>query len=112
MIITFIAFLSLAGVIGVCMQIFSARISRPRRITLLSHGCVSLTGLFLLLFYSFGEIRQSIESVALFAVASVGGLYMLMRDLAGKFTPSWAAFLHGMLAIGGFTFIIYNCMQD
>jgi hypothetical protein len=108
MIITFIAFLSLAGLMGLCMLVFSARQPKPPRITLFAHGFVSVTGMVLLLVYSFGENRESLASISLFALAAMGGLVMLMRDLAGKFTPRWLAFLHGTVAISGFVFIIYK----
>jgi drug/metabolite transporter superfamily protein YnfA len=45
-------------------------------------------------------------SLILFVLAALGGFYMFFQDLRGKFSPTWLAFVHGLLALAGFALLL------
>ena len=49
-------------------------------------------------------------SLALFVIAALGGFYMFFLDLKGKMSPTWLAFIHAILAVGGFLFLLFTIL--
>jgi hypothetical protein len=50
---------------------------------------------------------SSIRTALIFLlVAAVGGFYMFFRDIKGKMSPVWLAFVHAALAVTGVVFLL------
>ena len=61
----------------------------------------------ILFIYFMKNAQQDIKtSLILFAVAAVAGFYMFFQDLRGKFSPTWMAVVHGLVAVAGFVFLL------
>lgn len=77
------------------------------------HGPLAATGLIILIIYAFTTTNQYkyYESIALFAVAAVGGIVLFYRDLTGKKLPKWLGVAHGLIALTGIAFILYHTLS-
>ena len=73
---------------------------------MIMHGLFAVAGLVLLLYYVFNNEPGPVESAVLFAIAAAGGLIVAFRDITGKSIPKWLAVVHGLLAVGGFIFLL------
>jgi hypothetical protein len=76
----------------------------PKFVSLIHGGCVVIA-FTMLIMYSL-EKPGPVESIVLFAMAALGGLVLIYRDLAGKPIPKWLAITHGLLAVTGFSFLL------
>src|ERR1700741_2664963 len=70
------------------------------------HGIFVAVALIMLIAYAVKNGPGLTESIILFVMAALGGFVLIYRDLTGKKIPKWLAVGHGMLAIGGFIFLL------
>jgi hypothetical protein len=102
-----IALFAIAAVIGIIILKNWLTSANTSRTVVYLHGIFAAVALILLLVQTLrnpaGQLRTSL---ILFAVAAAGGFYMFFQDLKGKFSPTWLAVVHALLAIGGFAFLI------
>src|ERR1044071_1561498 len=67
------------------------------------HGIFAAVALVLLLVFALQHKVNTLQTSALlFVIAAIGGIYMFVRDLRGKFSPMWLATVHALLAVAGF----------
>lgn len=79
----------------------------PRYISL-THGPLALTGLILLIVYSFQNNKGPIASLIILLIAAVGGATMFYQDITGKKISVIMALVHGFIAfLGVLALIIY-----
>lgn len=72
-----------------------------------SHGLLAAVALVLLLIYYINNSVKSLEiSLILFVLAALIGFYLFFRDLKGKMSSNWIAFIHALVAVVGFAFLI------
>lgn len=72
-----------------------------------SHGAAAATGLILLILYAVQHPENFPKiSIVLFAVAAIGGFYMFFTTMKQKINPVGIAFVHGLLAVGGFVTLL------
>lgn len=72
------------------------------------HGIFAATALVWLLVIALQNGAAGLQTaVVLFVVAALGGLYMFVRDLRGKFSPMWLATVHALLAVAGFLVLVF-----
>lgn len=72
-----------------------------------SHGIVAATALVLLIIYAVQTpLNYPKVSLILFIIAAIGGLYMFFNDLRKKNSPMALAFIHALLAVGGFILLL------
>ena len=107
MIITAIAFFSLAALLGMFLLTFVLKGKETPKAVVFTHGPLAVIGLVLLVIYAFQHKPGPIEAIILFAVAASGGFFMLYRDLTNKPIPKWLAVVHGLLAVAGFAMLLY-----
>lgn len=73
---------------------------------MIAHGLFVVTGLVLLLLYTFKGRPGPMESAVLFVIAALGGIILAARDLTGRSVPKWLAVVHGLIAVSGFIVLI------
>lgn len=71
-----------------------------------THGPLAAIGLVLLLIYVLRDGPGPWESLTLFVLAAVGGVFMVYRDLTGRPIPKGLAVGHGLLAVAGFVLLL------
>ena len=106
MLYTAIAFFALAAVLGMFLISFVLRGKETPKGVVFTHGPLAVIGLVLLVIYSFRQSPGPTEAIVLFAIAAAGGLVMVWRDLTRRTVPKWLAILHGLLAVGGFIYLL------
>lgn len=106
MILTAIAFLALAALLGMFLLTFVVKGKETPKAVVFTHGPLAVAGLALLVIYLFRQSPGPVESVILLAIAAIGGFVMVFRDLSGKKIPKWLAIAHGIIAIVGFVFLL------
>src|SRR5437870_3905443 len=106
MLLTALAFFSLAAILGLILLSFVLRDRSTPKAIVLMHGPIAATGIFLLVVYAFYQSPAPIVSIILFVIAALGGFVLLYRDLTGRALPKWLAVLHGLIAVTGFGFLV------
>jgi uncharacterized membrane protein HdeD (DUF308 family) len=112
MFLTAIAFLSLSGVFGLCIEVFSFKRTSAFSLKVFAHGFVAITGLLMLFSYAFNQQQEALQTIILFVLAAIGGLVSLALDLAGRFTPGWMAVLHVIVSVCGFILLVLGGMEE
>jgi hypothetical protein len=103
---TSIGFFSLAALLGLYLLTFVLRGKETPKAIVFTHGPLAVVGLVLLILYITGEGPDPVESLVLFVLAALGGLYMVFRDLTGKPIPKILAVGHGLLAVSGLVLLL------
>jgi hypothetical protein len=103
-----IALFAIAAIIGLIILKNWLTSATTSRAVVYAHGIFAAGGLVLLFIYFMkNNNQQDIKtSLILFAVAAVAGFYMFFQDLKGKFSPTWLAVIHGLVAVVGFVFLL------
>ncbi len=77
------------------------------RTVIYAHGIFAAIALVLLIIYFVDNPVNNVRaSLILFIVAAIAGFYMFFRDLKGKFSPTWLAVIHGVVAAIGLVFLL------
>ncbi len=108
-----IGLFALAAVIGVLILRNWLTAATTSRTVVYAHGAFAALALVLLLIIVLRSADPStalLTSLALFVMAALGGFYMFFLDLKGKMSPTWLAFVHGALAVGGFLFLLFTIL--
>lgn len=72
-----------------------------------SHGIVAAVALILLVIYAIRNPAHFPKaSIILFVIAALGGFYMFFNDIRQKPSPMAVAFIHALLAVGGFVMLL------
>ena len=102
-----IALFAIAAIIGLIILKNWLTSATTSRATVYAHGIFAAAGLVLLFIYFLKNGQQDIKtSLILFLVAAVAGFYMFFQDMKGKFSPTWLAVIHGLVAVAGFVFLL------
>src|SRR5690606_8334105 len=102
-----IALFALGAIVGMYLLSFVLQRKETPKFVVFVHGVFVVVALILLITYA----QQSpgfTETIVIFVLAAVGGLVLVVRDLAKKPLPRWLALGHGMIAIIGFIFLLMN----
>lgn len=103
-----IGLFAVAAVIGILIFKNWLTSAKTSRTVVYLHGLFAATALVLLLFFVFRNNANALQtSFILFVIAALGGIYMFVRDLRGKFSPTWLAAVHAMLAVAGFLVLVF-----
>ena len=108
MIYTAIALFALSAILGLSILIKWLTNKSASKAVIWSHGLVAAIGLVILIVYAIQNPANYPQiSLILFAVAAIGGFYMFFRDLKKKNSPLSVAFIHALLAVGGFVMLLF-----
>lgn len=106
LIYTAIGFFALAALLGLYLLTFVLRGKETPKAIVFTHGPMAAIGVVLLVVYALKGGPNPTESIVLFVLAALGGVYMVIRDLSGKPIPKFLAVGHGLLAVTGFIFLL------
>jgi hypothetical protein len=102
-----IGLFALAAIIGVIILKNWLTSANTSRTVIYTHGIFAAAALVVLVVLLVRDPSSALQiSLAFFALAAVGGFYMFFRSLKGKFSPTWLAVTHGLLALAGFAFLV------
>ena len=102
-----IALFAIAAIIGLIILKNWLTSATTSRAIVYAHGIFAAAGLIMLFIYFMRNSQQDIKtSLILFLVAALAGFYMFFQDLKGKFSPTWLAVIHGLVAVVGFVFLL------
>lgn len=102
-----IVLFALAAIFGVIILKNWLTDGNTPRSVIYTHGALAAVALVLLLIHTLSTPGSTLwTSILLFVLAAIGGFYMFLRDLKGKFSPTWLAIVHALLAVGGFVFLL------
>ncbi|MFL5764686.1 MAG: hypothetical protein ACJ77K_12145 [Bacteroidia bacterium] len=108
MIYSAIALFALSAVLGLAILIRWLNKKDASRGVVYSHGIVAAIGLVLLVIYAVQNPSNFPKaSLILFTVAALGGFYLFFNDLRKKPGPLAVAFIHALLAVGGFLGLLF-----
>lgn len=96
----------MAALLGMYLLTFVLRGKETPKAIVFSHGPLAVIGVVLLIIYILKGGPNPWESLVLFALAAVGGGYILFRDLTGRPIPKILAVGHGLLAVVGFVLLL------
>lgn len=77
----------------------------------MAHGFVAAAALVLLIIYTTRYTPGPIESLIVFVLAALGGVFMFTRDITARPIPKWLAVGHGVLALVGFTLLLVFALR-
>jgi hypothetical protein len=106
MIISAIAFFSLAALLGIFLLTFVLRSKQTPKAVAFTHGPLAAIGLVLLIIYTVQHRPAPIESLLLFVAAAAGGFVLIALDLTRTSVPKWLALLHGTIAAAGLILLL------
>lgn len=102
-----IGLFALSAILGLTILVAWLRQKNASRAVVYSHGLVAATALVLLIVYAIQNPASYPKlSIILFVIAALGGFYMFFNDLRGKYSPMAIAYLHALLAVGGFVVLL------
>jgi inner membrane protein involved in colicin E2 resistance len=106
MIISAIAFFSLAALLGIFLLTFVLRSKQTPKAVAFTHGPLAAIGLVLLVIYTIEHRSAPIGSLLLFVAAAAGGFVLIALDLTRASVPKWLALLHGTIAAAGLILLL------
>jgi len=108
MIYSAIALFALSAVLGLTILIKWLTKKDASRGVIYSHGIVAAAALAVLIVYAVKNPGSFPKlSIILFVVAALGGFYMFINDLRKKPSQLAIAFIHALLAVGGFLSLLF-----
>jgi len=108
MIYAAIALFALSAILGLSILIKWLTKKEASKAAIWSHGLVAATALIVLVLYAIKNPENYPRtSLILFGIAAIGGFYMFFRDLSKKTSPLAVAFIHALLAVGGFVLLLF-----
>jgi hypothetical protein len=103
-----ISLFAVAAILGILIFKNWLTAAETSRGVIYGHGIFAATALVLLVVIALQSGASALRtSVILFVIAALGGIYMFLRDLRGKFSPMWLATVHALLAVAGFLVLIF-----
>jgi len=108
MLYTTIIFFALAAIAGfIILKNWLTSVTTSRT-TVYLHGIFAAIALVILIVYAFQNTSNYPKaSIILFVVAALVGFYMFAEDLRKKYSPTWLAVAHALVAIGGFLLLLF-----
>ena len=111
MLLLSIVLFALAALLGLYLLSFVLQDKPTPKGIVFTHGPLAATGLIILIIYALLYSPAPIVSIVIFALAALGGLTLIYKDLTGQTIPKWLAIGHGVTAIIGFVFLILFCLR-
>ncbi len=102
-----IGLFALSAVLGLMILIKWLTKKNASKGVIYSHGIAAAAALVLLVVYAIQNPGNFPKvSLILFVVAALGGFYMFFNDMRNKPSPMAVAFIHALLAVGGFVMLL------
>ncbi|WP_029038209.1 hypothetical protein [Salinimicrobium xinjiangense] len=110
MVITAIILISLAVILGLYLITFVLKKKTPPKGVALIHGTLAALGIIVLLIYALttSSHHKHWDSIIIFIVAAIGGIYLFSKDIRHLEIPVWVAVVHGAIGLTGLGWILYH----
>ena len=105
--------LGIAILIGVIMLSYLLQDKEiPKGLPIL-HGSAAGIGVILLVIYALTSEseHQHWDSIVIFLVAILGGLFLFEKDITHQKVPKSIAVIHALIALGGFGWLVYHLLK-
>jgi hypothetical protein len=103
-----IVLFAVSAVLGLTILIKWLSKKEASRAVVYSHGIVAAAGIAFLVAYAVMNPESFPKtSLILFSIAAIAGFYMFFNDLAKKPSPMVLAFVHALVAVGGFLTLLF-----
>jgi peptidoglycan/LPS O-acetylase OafA/YrhL len=102
---TIIGLFALGAIIGLYLLTLVVQKKETPKFVAVIHGLFVAVALVMLIVYN-SKNPGLMESIVLFVIAALGGIVLFVRDISKKPIPRWLAFLHGVIAVVGFIFLL------
>jgi hypothetical protein len=106
LIYTAIILFAVAAMVGIYLLSCVLRGKETPKAFVFLHGALAATALVLLVVHTVKTGADLMQTIVLFALAALGGLVLVTRDLTGKTIPKSLAVVHGLVAVTGFVFLL------
>lgn len=102
-----IGLFAIAAVVGVVILKNWLTAGTTSRSVIYGHGIFAALGLGLLVMLMVNNPNTGYRNALIFFIlAALGGFYIFFRELKGKFSPTWLAIVHALLAVIGFVILL------
>ena len=101
-----ISLFTLGAITGIYLLALVLRNKETPKLVSFIHGAFVLISFGFLIWYVVDHKPGLLECIILFAIAAVGGIVLIMRDLSGKSLPKWLSLSHGLIALAGFIWLL------
>jgi uncharacterized membrane protein len=110
MLVIAIILISIAVLLGAYLLSFVLKDKNPPKAIAIAHGICAVLGIFVLLTYALTtqEHHKHWDSLIIFSIAAVIGLYLFSRDIRHKDVPKSVAIVHATIALSGFVWILIH----
>jgi hypothetical protein len=106
MLYTIIGLFALGAIVGLYLLTLILQSKETPKAIVLLHGVFVVIALVMLIIYTTRNTPGPLESLVLFIIAAAGGLVVAYKDFTGQKIPRWLAVVHGVIALGGFIFLL------
>ncbi|MFD2517621.1 hypothetical protein [Salinimicrobium flavum] len=113
MLITAVVLICIAVFLGAYLLSYVLKQKIPPKAIVFAHGGAAVIGLLVLLTYALTTARhhKHWDSIIVFSIAAIAGLYLFSRDIRHKNVPRWLAVVHGGVGLGGFTWLLIHVLN-
>lgn len=113
MVITAVTLICLAILLGAYLLRYVLQQKIPPKAIVFAHGVAAVLGILVLLTYALTTEKhhKHWDSLTIFGLAAIVGLYLFSRDIRHKNVPRWLASLHGAVGLGGFAWILIHLLK-
>lgn len=113
MVITAIILISLAVILGLYLISFVLKKKTPPKGVALIHGTLAALGIIVLLIYALttSSHHKHWDSIIIFIVAAIVGIYLFSKDIRHLKIPVWVAVVHGAVGLGGLTWLLIHVIH-
>ncbi len=113
MVLTAVILICLAVFLGAYLLSYILQHKNPPKAIVFAHGAAAVLGILVLLTYALTTEKhhKHWDSLIVFGLAAIVGLYLFSRDIRHKNVPKWVAVLHGGVGLGGFAWILIHVLN-
>lgn len=113
MVIAAVILIALAVFLGAYLLTYVLQGKHPPKAIAFAHGTCAILGIVLILIYALTtqEHHKHWDSLVIFSIAAIVGLYLFSRDIRHKNVPKWVAILHASIGLFGFVWILTHLLH-
>jgi peptidoglycan/LPS O-acetylase OafA/YrhL len=113
MVITAVVLIALAVFLGGYLLSYVLQQKIPPKAIVFAHGAAAILGIVVLLIFALTTEKhhKHWDSLVIFSIAAIVGLYLFSRDIRHKSVPKWLAVVHGMVGLGGLAWILIHILH-
>ena len=113
MVISAIILIGLAVFLGAYLLTYVMQGKHAPKTIVLAHGTCAVLGILLILIYALTtkDHHKHWDSLVIFSIAAIIGIYLFSRDIRHKNVPKWVATVHAGIGLFGFIWILIHVLH-